>query len=99
MSWNGATQVVTWNFYSTHSKDLARRNVELLGNVKRTGFETHFEAPGLIEAGFVEALDVNGSPLSRSETVKTTLGTQAVTESGSCITYSQWCLYSSPSCS
>ncbi|KXS94505.1 hypothetical protein AC578_8330 [Pseudocercospora eumusae] len=83
MSWNGATQVFTWNVYSVQSKSPGRRDVELLGNVKRIGFETHFEALGLITGGFVEALDINGSPLSRSKTVSTILAEPSGPASGS----------------
>lgn len=68
-SWNGATEVASWNFYARASED---SNPVLLGNVAKTGFETMFMATGYMGWVTAEALDADGNSLSESEVEETT---------------------------
>ena len=62
VSWNGATEVTSWNFYgSNQSAELV-----LLGNAKRSGFETMFMYTGYIACVYGEALAVDGRSLGNS---------------------------------
>ncbi|KAF2481514.1 ASST-domain-containing protein [Neohortaea acidophila] len=62
VSWNGATEVSSWNFYREGSGDAV-----LIGSAARTGFETRLQARGYVDGKvFVEALDVHGLVLGRS---------------------------------
>lgn len=68
VSWNGATEVRAWNFYTA---DSASGPWQLAGRVNRTGFETEYRAPFASEWSFAEALDKSGKPLKRSGIAKT----------------------------
>ncbi|KAE8374457.1 ASST-domain-containing protein [Aspergillus bertholletiae] len=62
VSWNGATEVRLWRFYSKE------KETEIpLGEMRRTGFETQFMAEGFYKKVVVEAFDANGTSLGRSE--------------------------------
>ncbi|KAK5798004.1 hypothetical protein VI817_004295 [Penicillium citrinum] len=61
VSWNGATEVASWRFYS-HEKD----SEISLGEVQRQGFETEFMYDGYKKKVSVEALDAKGVVLGRS---------------------------------
>ena len=64
VSWNGATEVAEWKFYSW--RDDAR---VLLGSIARTGFETTFMVSGAATNVVAEAVDVNGRSLRQSDAV------------------------------
>lgn len=66
VSWNGATDVASWNFY-------ARRNGSpvLVGNTTKTGFETMYIANGYLDWVSVEALDKDGFTLGVSDVHRT----------------------------
>lgn len=58
VSWNGATEVATWNFYNTSG---------LIGSTLRTGFETRFFSRGMQSMVVAEATAADGTVLGRSE--------------------------------
>lgn len=66
MSWNGATEVQSYNIYGRSSCD---SDYTLIGNVTRTGFETNYTASGYQEYGMVEAAYANGTGI-RSSTLR-----------------------------
>lgn len=66
VSWNGATQVATWRFFShSTTKSGDKRNIEI-GRVSKTGFETKFMAMGYHPITFAEALDAFDVSLANS---------------------------------
>jgi hypothetical protein len=67
VSWNGDTRTVGWRF----SKIDHEGNVQLLGSVERQGFETRFEYEEFAHQVFVEAIDVNGDTIGKSEVATT----------------------------
>jgi hypothetical protein len=67
-SWNGATEVASWNFYSSENGEPS-----LIGNAKRASFETTFMASGTAANIMVEALDINGRSLGKSAIVRSEL--------------------------
>ncbi|KAK0948096.1 hypothetical protein LTR29_000620 [Friedmanniomyces endolithicus] len=68
VSWNGATEVQSWNFYTA---DNASGNYSLVGNARKAGFETEFHAPAMKQWAYAEALDADGRPLSASVVART----------------------------
>ncbi|KAJ5567977.1 hypothetical protein N7450_010463 [Penicillium hetheringtonii] len=75
-SWNGATDITSWNLYA---QDRENQQPYLMANIKKTGFETVHIAKGHIDWVFVEALDQQGTPLGRSGVSRTqwdTAGTE-----------------------
>ncbi|KAK3072058.1 hypothetical protein LTR53_007530 [Teratosphaeriaceae sp. CCFEE 6253] len=62
-SWNGATEVSSWRFYSA---DRGIFEVALIGDVPRTGFETACVCRGVHAIVFAEALDRSGNSLANS---------------------------------
>lgn len=79
MSWNGATEVQSYNIYGRSGCD---SDYTLVGNVTKTGFETNFTASGFQEFGMVEALDANGTAIrnSTSRGIKAFVPSQALSE-------------------
>jgi hypothetical protein len=75
VSWNGATEVKTWNVYGTNSSD---DDVRLITSAKRQGFETMLTFDGYAETIYVEAVDLRGNFLGRSGTFKTIAPTPEV---------------------
>jgi len=68
VSWNGATEVASWNYYVSPNSD---GPFELVANVERTGFETSYRHRDIFGWSFAEALDKNGRALERSMISKT----------------------------
>ncbi|KAF2174173.1 hypothetical protein M409DRAFT_62296 [Zasmidium cellare ATCC 36951] len=64
VSWNGATEVSFWRFFSMDP--ISQRPV-LRGEIRRSGFETSFHDDGYQEMIYVEAIDSVGSVLAKSE--------------------------------
>jgi hypothetical protein len=62
VSWNGATEVKSWDFYS---------GKEHLGRAKRNGFETSFVAVGNYPMVRAEALDFNNTVIRVSLNIQT----------------------------
>ena len=69
VSWNGATEVVSWAFYGA---DAESGPFKLLATVKRSGFETSWVTPGLVKYAYAEALDSNDASLGKSPTTSIT---------------------------
>lgn len=67
-SWNGATEVDTWNYYVADHVD---GPWTLAGNAKKDGFETAWQYTTVRNWTYAEALDKDGEPLSRSEIART----------------------------
>ena len=65
VSWNGATEVKTWNVYGTNSTD---DSAQLVASAARHGFETRLSFSGYAESVYAEAIDVEGNVLGRSGT-------------------------------
>jgi len=68
VSWNGATEVASWNFYASNSSS---GTFELIGNATKTGFETEYAFPAVALWTYAEAVDVYGRALERSVTQRT----------------------------
>ncbi|KAJ9254017.1 hypothetical protein DTO207G8_3878 [Paecilomyces variotii] len=64
VSWNGATDVASWNFFA--QADAASPRV-LIGNVPYAGFETMFIADGYMNWISAEPLDADGNPMGMSD--------------------------------
>jgi Arylsulfotransferase (ASST) len=69
VSWNGATEVISWRFYGGNSTKAA--SFVGAGDAAKLGFETAFTASGFYPYGFAEALDGRGKLLGRSKVVQT----------------------------
>lgn len=65
VSWNGATEVASWKFYS-HVSGKGAKSIVPIGSTHKTGFETTYFAPGHHPIVFAEALDVDGRSLANS---------------------------------
>jgi hypothetical protein len=63
VSWNGATEVASWNFYAAEA---STGPFELVGNATKNGFETEFFSASVATWSYAEALDIDGRPLERS---------------------------------
>ncbi|THZ82942.1 hypothetical protein D6C84_05363 [Aureobasidium pullulans] len=68
VSWNGATEIASWNFYASANRS---GPFNLVGNTKKTGFETTMRYNNVTTWGFAEALDKDGNALERSVIQKT----------------------------
>lgn len=63
MSWNGATEVDSWDVHRASTG-------ELLGTAQRIGFETRLQIRGYVEEVFVKAMDENGEVLGTTDRYK-----------------------------
>jgi hypothetical protein len=70
MSWNGATEVHSWNVY-TVANDGGIKKFELAGHSMKTSFETNVTISGFHAQIFVEAVAANGSSLGNSSIMST----------------------------
>ncbi|KAJ5297532.1 hypothetical protein N7508_007781 [Penicillium antarcticum] len=68
VSWNGATDVATWNFYAQASEFHVP---VLIGSTPKFDFETMFVAAGYLDWVSVVALDANGTALGKSAVHRT----------------------------
>ena len=69
VSWNGATEVASWNLYK--ADDHGDINAaELVTTLPRSGFETALTYSGVATYVIVEGVDREGTILGRSHTVK-----------------------------
>ncbi|KAK5163442.1 uncharacterized protein LTR77_010624 [Saxophila tyrrhenica] len=68
VSWNGATEVHSWNLYKTNPNGEGR---ELVGSTLRQGFESMISYQGYASYVVVEALDADGNALGESRTIET----------------------------
>ena len=70
VSWNGATEVATWELLHTNPNGNASESV---ASVPRKGFETALVYDGFAEYVVMLALDASGNEIGRSNTIKTAL--------------------------
>ena len=70
VSWNGATEVKTWRFYGSQDNSTA---YQLLGEAKKTGFETVFTTDAYSMWNYVEAVGADGAVLGRSKAAQAIL--------------------------
>ncbi|KAL1639436.1 hypothetical protein SLS58_007868 [Diplodia intermedia] len=68
VSWNGATEVKSWQFYAAND---ASGPWEFVGNATKRGFETRLRIETVKSYAFAEALDEHGNVLRRSAVTKT----------------------------
>ncbi|PSK42094.1 hypothetical protein B9Z65_4008 [Elsinoe australis] len=68
VSWNGATEVKSWNFYGSSSIE---GTYVLVGSSEKTGFETKYVHEKAWAYIYVEAVSADGSALRRTVTVQT----------------------------
>ncbi|KAB8256509.1 ASST-domain-containing protein [Aspergillus pseudonomiae] len=68
VSWNGATDVASWNFYARANQD---GMPVLVGNTTKLDFETMYIADGYLDWVSVEAVDKDGNALGTSEIQRT----------------------------
>lgn len=64
VSWNGATDIASWNFYA---KSHAGGSPVLVGSTNKTDFETMYIANGYLDWVTAEALDADGKSLGESK--------------------------------
>lgn len=62
VSWNGATEVRSWNFYMASGDE----DGVLVGSKQKRGFETMYQSVGFQKHVYAEAVDVDGSVLGRT---------------------------------
>lgn len=70
VSWNGATDIASWNFYS--QVDSGGLPV-LVGSTNKTDFETMYVADGYLDWVSAEALDADGNSLGKSRVVRSNI--------------------------
>lgn len=63
VSWNGATEVASWNFYGTNNMSTTFQN---LGSIPKSGFETTFISEQFWAFSYAEARAANGMSLGVS---------------------------------
>lgn len=68
VSWNGATDIASWNFYARLEYDGIP---VLIGNTAKTDFETLYVADGYLDYVSAEAVDIDGNVLGSSEVLQT----------------------------
>ncbi|CAJ2512620.1 Uu.00g007390.m01.CDS01 [Anthostomella pinea] len=71
VSWNGATEVYTWNFYAVGDRAEDIDSLRVLGSKQRTSFETNFTITEYVPRSFVEAVARDGRLLGNSSVVPT----------------------------
>lgn len=74
VSWNGATEVALWKFYSSTTGDNSKPTMvdaTLVGQAKKTGFETTFAWASTAPFVFAEAVAANGTSLRNSTVIAT----------------------------
>ncbi|KAK2767468.1 hypothetical protein FQN54_003624 [Arachnomyces sp. PD_36] len=65
VSWNGATEVVSWDFYASANDSLAEE-FTYIGSTNKTGFETMFTVDGYMGYIIAEGIDKDGNSLGQS---------------------------------
>ncbi|KAL2866762.1 uncharacterized protein BJX67DRAFT_127167 [Aspergillus lucknowensis] len=68
VSWNGATDIASWKFYARNSLD---GFAYLVGETKKTDFETMYIAAGYLDWVTAVALDKDGNQLGKSKAQRT----------------------------
>lgn len=78
VSWNGATEVRSWNFYAA---DSASGPWTLVGSQRKTGFETEFHVNYMKYWSFAEAVDKDGKAMKSSSVIKTFVPSELIMDS------------------
>jgi hypothetical protein len=73
VSWNGVTEVASWNFYSAHNMS---DEFCFVGNISKIGFETMFMSSGHAPWTIAETISKDGRSLGQSLARKTDLRLQ-----------------------
>lgn len=68
VSWNGATDIASWNFYARSEEG---GDAVSIGNTTKTDFETMYIADGYLDWVSAEAVDKDGNVLGTSEVQRT----------------------------
>ena len=68
VSWNGATEVESWNLYRTNSMG---EHEQLVASANKTGFETRIQYDGYASYVYVEAVGKDGVSLACTQVRKT----------------------------
>jgi hypothetical protein len=68
VSWNGATEVVKWNFYGSHDESAG---FSMVGSIAKTGFETSYMSARYLKYTYAEAISTDGRILGKSDIQKT----------------------------
>lgn len=76
-SWNGATEVKTWNLYTA---DSSSGPWSYAGSVEKNGFETEFHVDDVSDWSYSEAVDGKGRALGRSAIVRTFVPSEKLRE-------------------
>ena len=74
-SWNGATEVSKWNFYSSQTKQGPWKQI---ATEAKTGFETHLQHDAFSPFVYAEAVDSKGKVLKKSSVEKTLVPSSAL---------------------
>ncbi|KAI9741198.1 MAG: hypothetical protein M1834_002911 [Cirrosporium novae-zelandiae] len=72
VSWNGATEVTSWNFYAKNDHSTAADWI-LIGSTNKTGFETMYQADGFMKYVIAEGVSKTGERLGNSSVEVTTM--------------------------
>jgi hypothetical protein len=70
VSWNGATEVATWNFYGSHDESAG---FSMVGSMAKTGFETSYMSTRYLKYTYAEAISTDGRILGKSDVQQTIL--------------------------
>lgn len=70
VSWNGATDVSSWNLYETTANGNSKK---LIASIPRQGFESALAYNGFLSHVILEGIDHNATALGQSVVVKTVL--------------------------
>lgn len=76
VSWNGATEIASWNFYAQAEEREPRR---FIGATNKTGFETMYVIQGYLDWISADALDRDGNVLGSSTVDRTAVPTNWMT--------------------
>ena len=80
VSWNGATEVVSWNFYAK-ANGSSSEEFTFIGRTSRTGFETMFTVDGYMRYVRAEGIAGDGRSLGNSSVEKTILPSNWISSS------------------
>lgn len=82
VSWNGDTEVVSWNFYAS-ADNSSVEEFTYIGNAHRTGFETMLTVDGYMRYVMAEGIGRDGNVLGNSPVEKTELPSNWISSSAS----------------
>lgn len=92
VSWNGATEVRTWELWKAN---IVGHAVERLTSAAKKGFETKIEHTGYVPRVVVKGLDANGKLLGKSAVFRTLIGDEVAPPAGPSFFSLDWIFSSS----